>query len=200
MEMNDKRKKQLWIGAAVVAGLYFAPSIISHVSSVVTPSKTAAAMHPKPSPAVPMAVVPAVQAPSPAAQLALLSGKYGGDGLVKTRQCKMELELNPPDPQGNYTAYTSVTCFSPSAIIGMTPSQRANGAMGLANQFTPAGAVLSGSVVDGAIKLKTNKSIETLADGCPITGLSIVGFGLGRIAVDWDENGCPGGQLILQRR
>ncbi len=196
MEMNDKRKKQLWIAGIVIAMLYFAPSILSHVIGVFTPSKTSAAVHAKPSAAIPMPVVQAPVTPNPAAQFALLSGKFAGEGMVKERICKMELELNPPDPQGGFAGYTSLSCFSNGSLVGAGPRT----ATGVVNQFRPASAILTGSVVGSAIKLKANKSIETLSDGCALSGLSIVSFGTGRIAVDWDEDGCPGGQIVLQKR
>ncbi len=108
----------------------------------------------------------------------------------------MELELHSPDLQGQYTGYASLTCWPDTALVGMSPK----GQGALISQFSPAGAILRGSSVNGTITLKANKTIETLADGCPISGLSIVGFGVSGIAVDWDEAGCPGGQLVLQRR
>ncbi len=57
MEMNDKRRKQLRITAGVIAVLYFAPSIMSRVRGVFTPKSTSAAVHVKPSAAIPAPVV-----------------------------------------------------------------------------------------------------------------------------------------------
>ena len=199
MKLSDKHRKYIWIGVAVLAAIHFGPKYLTLITRQIQ-SSAHAEVHAKPSPAIPMPVAAPVTVPSAAAQLASTAGKYSGGGLIKTRQCKMELELDPPDPQGGYTAYMTITCFSPGFIVGMTPAERASGAMNLANQFTPASAALSGSVVVVAIKLKATKSIETLADGCPLAGASITPFGFGRIALDWEETGCPGGQLILQRQ
>jgi hypothetical protein len=200
MKLSDKQRKYIWIGVAVLALIHFAPPYLTMITRQIQ-SSVHAEVHSKPSPAIPMATAPVVLPPvAPSAianaQSIPLAGKYGGDGMAKTRLCKMELELHPPDLQGQYTGYTSLACWPAAAMVGQGPHT----AEGVVTKFRPAGAILTGSAVNGTIKLKANKTIETLADGCPISGLSIVSFGVGRVAVDWDETGCEGGQLVLTQR
>jgi hypothetical protein len=205
--MTDKRRKQLWIAGSVAAALYFAPSYLRPVRALLASKPALAPMPQKPSPvrqAQPQVNIFQSQAGadlSPA-ELASLSGKYVGDAMVKTRQCRAMLELKSASPGANqFDGYISMECFAPTlATKGEGPFAQANPIAAMALLTTPASAILAGSVSNGALEMKSTKTIETLADGCPVTAISVRPFGSGQVAMDWQEGSCPGAQLILHRQ
>lgn len=200
----EKRHKQLASAAAVIAGLYFLPTILNTARHAMTHNP---AYIEKPSPAkpIPLANVPTAipnalpTADTPAdPKYSALLGKYMGGAILKTRECKGNLELgaNPAKPD-EFTGYITIVCYPPLTYKESSPL--VNPVIAIGNQFTPASAILSGKVLGGAIQLHSDKTIQTLPDGCPITGISVSPFGDNQIAVDWQEGTCQGGQLIFHK-
>ena len=207
--MEPKRKTQLIVAASVIAGLYFSPAIMNMARHTLIVRNQGYAEQPtpsKPSPAVPMpANVPAAVAnpladtPADPAYSAML-GKYMGGAILKTRECKGNLELgsNPAKPD-QFTGYITIVCYAPFTHKEAMPFLSTDPVTAIGTESTPASAILSGKVVNGVIQLHADKTIQTLADGCPITGISISPFGDNQIAVDWQEGTCQGGQLIFHK-
>ena len=216
MEMTNQRRKQLWIGGTVAAVLYFAPGIMNYVRHMlIVPNRGYVAE--KPHAAIPM--VPAQGfTPQPAMtgipaaggaptlantpadpKFVALLGKYMGGAILKTRECKANFELKPnQDKPEEFSGFVTIVCYRPFTQKGAMPFLSTDPVTALGTMSTPASAILSGPVVNGSIRMKADKSIETLADGCPITGLSVVPFATNQIEIDWEEGTCPGGQLIMQ--
>jgi len=198
----EKRNKQLAIAAAVIGGLYFFPSIISTARRAVITHNPAYIEKPSPVRPIPMAMptnVPAVNAETPAdPKYSALLGKYMGGAILKTRECKGNLELGAsPSKPDEFTGYITLVCYAPFSHKEVSPL--VNPVLAIGTESTPASAILSGKVVNGVIQLHSDKTIQTLADGCPITGISVQPFGDKQLAVDWQEGTCQGGQLIFQR-
>jgi hypothetical protein len=202
MEMTEKRKKQLWIAGGIIAALYFGPSIFRPIQYAIARQRYEAMQQQKPSPIHPMLPQQAIQSAMPDASLAQFSGKYMGDALLKTRQCRagLELKANPLTP-GQFDGYITMECFpSTMATKGAGPFIASDPIKAAALMSSPASAVLTGTVVNGSLKMKATKTVESLADGCPIAGISLVPFGTNQLAMDFSETGCEGGQLIVARQ
>ncbi len=209
--MEPKHKKQLIVTAAVVAGLYFFPAIMNTARHTLIVRNEAYRQMEKPSPAKPVEPISAlVNTPgatviSPATtdtpadpKYAALLGKYMGGAVLKIRECKANLELKPnQDKPAEFSGFVTIVCYRPFTQKGATPLI-SDPVAALGTMATPASAILSGPAVNGSIRMKADKSIETLPDGCPITGLSVVPFATNQIEIDWEEGTCPGGQLIMQ--
>jgi hypothetical protein len=203
----EKRNKQLATAAAVIAGLYFFPTIMNTARHAMITGNPATIEKPSPAKPIPLANVPnALDLPNPVTntgtpadpKYSALLGKYMGGAILKTRECKGNLELgaNPTKPD-EFTGYITLVCYAPFSHKEVSPLT--NPVLAIGTESTPASAILSGKAVNGVIQLHADKTVETLADGCPITGISISPFGDKQIAVDWQEGKCEGGQLIFQR-
>ena len=192
--MNDKRKKYITIGLAALGLIYFAPRLLW-----VYQQHQVAGQHPsaKPSPAIPMQPSTSPAAP-PAIPFVIAMGRYAGDSFDKTRQCRINLEIRP---QGqSYLGYVTMVCFNPfPALKKGPPSLATSPIMQTMRQMTPASAIMTGAVRNGDLVFTVDKSIGTLSDGCALTGTFTVStFGLGKVAAQWQEGTCEGGDLILQ--
>ena len=207
--MDPKRKKQLIIAAAVVAGLYYFPAIMNTARRALIVRNPAYASIEKPNPTKPSPAMPAsanvpntatnrlIDTPADPRYSALL-GKYMGGAILKTRECKGNLELSAnPAKADEFTGYITLVCYAPFAHKEAMPL--VNPVIAIGTESTPASAILSGKVVNGVIQLHADKTVQTLADGCAITGISVQPFGANQLEVDWQEGTCQGGQLIFYK-
>jgi hypothetical protein len=80
----------------------------------------------------------------------------------------------------------------------MTREGRGNAA-GTLNRMSPAAAVLSGAMEDGSIRFHVDKTIGTNSNGCGATAFTLTPFGGKQLAAQWQEAGCQGGYVILQK-
>jgi hypothetical protein len=143
MQPNDKQKRFLVIGIAVLALLYIAPRVISMYHQR---QALAALAHRKPSAAIPApsaGVSPAVTiSPVP-------MGRYQGAGVVILRQCKVDLEVRPAQSDA-YAGYLTVMCFVPPHVTsGRFQPGQPNPIVEAARQMTPASAIMTGTIRDG---------------------------------------------------
>jgi hypothetical protein len=74
-----------------------------------------------------------------------------------------------------------------------------NPAAATLNRMSPAGAVLSGAMENGSIRFHVDKTVGTNSNGCAATSLTLTPFGTNQLAAEWQEGGCEGGHIILQK-
>ena len=196
--MNPKTKEVLFVCAAIVIGSYLVRSFVASYQRIVYARQQAMrrAQQPKP--------VPVSKAPDPAetalateaAAMGNLSGMWEGRGPTPSRGiCNLHLELKQGDP-GQYKGYSRFNCIQLQSMEKPTdPSPIFN----MAQNITPQAAVLTGRVEKGTIHLHTAKAIGTDGNGCSITELILTPFGATRVAAEWKEGTCQGGNLMMQR-
>jgi hypothetical protein len=74
-----------------------------------------------------------------------------------------------------------------------------NPAAATLNRMSPAAAVLSGTMENGSIRFHVDKTVSTNSNGCAATSFNLVPFGSNQLAAEWQEEGCQGGHVILQK-
>lgn len=208
MTLTDKQRKSLWIAAAVLAVIHFAPTILRQA----LPARPVAALKPsplRPSPApgraspTPEGSVPDANAAAvtPAdAQFSKLLGIWTGSSIRPNLGiCRLRLELRmSQDKPGAYAAYSTMACGPAPPIVATTQAQRSLVA-GMVNEMRPVSAVATGSVVNGALEFQVGRNIGAAPDGCKPTAFTVSPFGASQIAAEWEEGSCQGGQMIMQR-
>jgi hypothetical protein len=81
----------------------------------------------------------------------------------------------------------------------MSPQDRGNIAAAVLNKLNPADAILSGAMENGSIRFHVDKTIGTNSNGCAATSFTVTPFGSNQLAAEWQEGGCQGGHVILQK-
>jgi hypothetical protein len=74
-----------------------------------------------------------------------------------------------------------------------------NPAAATLNRMSPAAVIVSGVMENGAIRLTVDKTVSTNSNGCAATSLTLTPFGTNQLAAEWQEGGCEGGHIILQK-
>ena len=218
MEKLIKHKHFLWATAAVILILYNAPSCRTVVPYRQSPQPSALAPAKKAAPAAPALPPKSLQAgasssasaaapASPASAAADNSadaavsfvpyfGEWQGhSALPQHRLCTMHFELRGSNVvERPYAGYSTLTCtpvwpFDP-------PHRRTDAAYRLLAAQSPMSAILTGGVQNGSVKFHVDK---TLNKNCPMTALTLMPFGTKQIAVQWDDELCGGGYMVLSK-
>lgn len=191
------RKQMIWTGVAVgVVLLYMNPWIIRGLLSPFTPSRPVVIRQAAPAPvARPVPTVPTVPPPAIGVDL---NGKWYGRNLVKDRgTCQLGLEIAPkPGLADHYIGYSSLTCvglMETHGKIGLTTFKET-----LRDKFSPSSTILAGEAKDGSVVYRVDKAIESAADKCPLTGMTLTPFGAGVVKAVWTDS-CGGGEIALTR-
>jgi hypothetical protein len=150
-------------------------------------------------PAPDKAAIPAPTAKadsSPLTTVSNLSGTWNGRGALTGRGiCSLRLELRETQAgTGHYTGYSTLSCLNIPALMS-----RAHHASGIQNHMNPAANILTGEPENGSIRFKVDKSISADANGCAATSFTATPFGSNKIAVQWQEGNCQGGEILLGR-
>ena len=161
-------------------------------AAVATPATT-----PAPVPAAPSGV-PAV-APAPARALpppATISGIWQGRTAITGRGiCTLRIELHENEP-AHFSGFSSLACANFAPL--MAKDDR-NPAAATLNRMSPAAAVLSGTMENSSIRFHVDKTVSTNSNGCAATSFTLTPFGTNQLAAEWQEEGCQGGRVILQK-
>jgi len=133
---------------------------------------------------------------SPLTTVSNLSGTWNGRGALTGRGiCSLRLELRETnEAPGHYTGYSTLSCLNIPALMS-----RAHHASGIQNHMNPAADILTGEPENGSIRFKVDKSISADANGCAATSFTATPFGSNKIAVQWQEGNCQGGEILLGR-
>jgi hypothetical protein len=146
----------------------------------------------------PVQIAPAAPAPAPALPLA---GKWKGAGVLAPNHglCQLALEVTPAS-DGKASGYTTLFCQPPASDYVNGRVRNLNPTIG--KSINPTSAILSGIAgPDGVTHFTVTKNIGVAesAHGCNMTTADATPFGPGRIAFEWHEEHCPGGQIVLGR-
>jgi hypothetical protein len=128
-----------------------------------------------------------------------LQGFWVGRGMLNTRgMCTLKLELRDvPDSAGHYTDYSTLGCQPIAAMFRMgggriLPQE-------IRNMQNPKAVILTGEPQNGAIRFIIENTVVGDAGECATSSFTVTPFGTNRIAADWTEGACRGGQLLLDR-
>jgi hypothetical protein len=135
---------------------------------------------------------------SPLTTTSNLSGTWKGEGALTGHGiCTLRLELRETEnTPGHYTGYSTLSCENVAPL--MQPGAR-NRAYALKNKMDPAASILSGVPENGSIHFHVDKTINTHPGGCAATSFTATPFGTNKIAVQWQEGECQGGEILLGR-
>ena len=211
---NPSAQKKTWIAlgaVGVMLTVLWLPSLndLKRFFSIRPHAATARKViveppHSSQAPSVPlMPVIPPTEAPAlpPIAQLsAPLTGKWAGAAFLPPQHglCRLTLEVGS-NPDGTSSGYSTLGCQPPASDYSggrvATPL-----AMQLAKAVNPASAILTGTTdANGVLHFKVMKNIGVAeaSHGCNMTSADATPFGAGRMAFEWHEEGCPGGQIVM---
>lgn len=217
MEKLIKHKHFLWVTAAVILILYNAPSCRTAIPyrgynkpSAFVPAKAAtppAAVATAKSPQTAAGGAPASPSPSPSIPNTEPEGDtsisfvpyfgewQGHSALPQHRMCTLHFELQGSNVvERPYAGYSTLTCtpvwpFDP-------PHRRTDAAYRLMAAQSPMSAILTGAVQKDAIRFHVDK---TLNKNCPMTAMTLMPFGVKQIAVQWEDEFCGGGYMVLSK-
>lgn len=215
MNMTNKQRKALWICLAIVVASYAVRSIILsamqmqyYQQQAIRAAQQRAAAKARPAPSPRASSTPAAHgtpntpaggsAPAGAsASPANLSGNWRGKTAIAGRGiCALRFELSEKE-LGHFAGYSSLACANFAPL--MSPQDRGNIAAAVLNKLNPAEAILSGAMENGSIRFHVDKTIGTNSNGCAATSFTVTPFGSNQLAAEWQEGGCQGGHVILQK-
>jgi hypothetical protein len=197
-----------------------APKALSKlpVNRAAQPAATPAAAAPARSSAAPVraAAVPVAPAPAPpiapvvSAPFNALLGQYVGREMLSTGRgtCVLRLELRRSDKAGEFSGFTNLVCTPPlSEVMAQNKMRRPGLAVDARSKAAnPTAATLSGTAVDGSIRLQAVKNfgVRDARDGCAMTALNVTPGGTNVIDVDWQESVedtglCRGAQMQMRK-
>jgi len=139
--------------------------------------------------------VPVLQTPPAPSPFARVSGVWAGQvGLLDRGLCWLRLEIQPDRGiPGRFTGISAIKCSPYGQLV-----QRNAKAENL-NAINPESAIVSGTEKDGSLQLQVDKVTQTDAHGCAPDSFVLTPFGQNRFAVEWTEDKCGGGRMILAR-
>lgn len=141
---------------------------------------------------------PAIHPPAPGlTNITNLSGTWRGQGAIRNRAlCTLKLELRDSQGSpGNYAGYSTLSCLN----AGQLSALKGHGLLRMRGPFTPAAVILNGTPENGSIRFRVDKTVSADADGCELSGFTATPFGTNKIAVQWQEGSCAGGEILLDR-
>ena len=157
----------------------------------------------QPSPAATPA--PDAQPPSPDEETALsapptLTGNWEGSANTETGICQLKLEIRNAVDMPGIKGYGAISCIQLGPLVSAQAKGNVKSALDVVRRTTPTALMLSGKVRrDGAIRFHVDNIIGPPPQdkACTMTWIKVSQFGT-KIAAQW-EDGCKGGQAILQR-
>jgi hypothetical protein len=201
MQITDRQRKQIWIGAAVIAVLYLGPPLVNAFRQAFASHEAVIA---KPSPAHPAPV--AAPAPDPAAvkvaavaaQFNKLTGNWSGGGFLPEFGgiCRLNLQIRTiPEKPASYSGYATTICNPALATMGKRQSPEKS-LQAIAAATTPTSAIMTGTVEDNHIAFHIDQNIDTRPGECALTSFTVFPFA-DQIAAQWQA--CRSGNLVLNR-
>jgi len=212
----DTKQRNFYIFCGVIVVAWYAVREINEASQraeylrqqAIRAQRQKAKAKPKPAPATkaPAPPLPSVAgrgktpAPkkAPPSPYAKLSGVWRGRTALDGRGvCNLSFELKEKEQPGHFSGFSSMTCASAGPLMHKKGIDRRAFAL---NRMDPEAAVLSGSMENGSIQLRTDKTVGSDSNGCTPTSFTLTPFGSNQLAAEWQEKApCSGGHLILGR-
>jgi hypothetical protein len=120
-----------------------------------------------------------------------LAGIWQGSGILPaTGTCGLRFEMRPR-LENRFAGYATLTCLPLSPPRTPDP-------VSMALQRSPRSSILIGIPGNGEVAFHAEKLIGT-SEECPISELTALPFGTTQLAVEWKNNGCPSGQILLSK-
>lgn len=202
--LTEKQKKIIWIVAAILIAVHFAPSFFAQFSHLRFPwqDQPAPAELQKP-PAGRISPAPQPPPPPPSPEVVAATkydGIWTGRGLMPNQDtCQIRIEIRPSDTQpGKLSGFESKSCFPTAALQG--------GKVGRTSipdwirKTSPVSAVLTGTAApDGGLTFTVDKTMGTQPGDCALTSFTITPFGQGLVQAQWQEGTCSSGQMQLTK-
>lgn len=130
--------------------------------------------------------------------LSNLSGFWKGQNLVAGQGfCTLALELREMETPANYTAYSTLSCMAPPSLWGLKGGQLLPPRM--RDEMLPTAITLQGMPENGVIRFQVDKTVVSPMSRCATTSFTVTPFGTNRIAAEWHEGLCQGGQILMAR-
>jgi hypothetical protein len=201
--LSPKQVKAAWIIAAILVLIHFAPSILGSIRQPFSHANAAPAQpapyRAAPAPSVMPTAPPASVALLPDARSAKFLGIWTGSGLMSNQDtCQVRLELRmSEDTPGSITGYETRACMPTLVLMGRKYDR--NTIPSIVEHASPVSAVLTGTLINGDIAFRVDKTVGTLPDHCPLSSYAVSPFGQGQVIAQWQEGSCTTGQMLLTK-
>jgi hypothetical protein len=170
--------------------------VSSHRQSV-APAKPRVA---SPSPIPPISQVSGALRPPalpPDVQARFIGVWVGQSYAADNTTCKVNLEIRlSPDKPGYVSAYESRACFNIPQLMSSAPK---GGLQQALRDYTPVATVMTGSLAEGDLTFRVDKTVGTSPFQCPLTSYGVSPFGLQAIVAQWKSTCSTDGQIVLSR-
>jgi hypothetical protein len=209
-------RRFVWPAGIILAGLYFAPNIISAFHRAGSqPLVVAPSLRPKPTPAIPLAAAPApvagtavmpdTPAQYPAAPLASAAtvpsdpdiqkflGTWNGFVALPRGSCSLMVTVSASHGTAHpFAAFSTLSCAqTPLEMLANAKRQTiAESLVWAAKKMNPTSAILAGDLQkDGSVKFDTTKNIGVtdVSRACSITAITLTPFAE-KMAIEWKES------------
>ena len=94
-------------------------------------------------------------------------------------------------------AYSTLSCMAPPSLWGLKGGQLLPPRM--RDEMLPTAITLQGTPENGAIRFQVDKTVVSPMSGCATTSFMVTPFGTNRVAAQWREGLCQGGQILMAR-
>lgn len=200
MNTNSSNRRWIWIVGIAVAVLYFGPQAMQSFRQAALYRQS---LNSQPQNAHSVAAFTGQAQPVGAAATAPASVKTPVNTLLGTWQgqqaqadrelCQLGLEIREGSP-GMLSGYAKVTCWP---LVPDVPGR--SRITNVVRSLSPASAVLTGQMKDGAVAFQIDKTIGASVEGCVLTAFSVTAFGNDQIAAEWQRDHCGKGQMVARR-
>jgi hypothetical protein len=195
--LTPQQKKAGWIIAGILVSVHFAPGIINSVRQEFHHAKAPAIVKPDArifAPAPSPAPVPAPV--NPQLQYVRFVGIWMGSELTPDQyMCNIKLEVRPSDEDiSKVTGFETRSCI-PSLLLHAKPKSVEE----VLKAASPLSATMTGSLNDGDLTFRVDKTMGTPLGGCSLSSYSVSPFGEGQVMAQWQEGSCKSGQMLLHK-
>jgi len=203
-QLTDKQKKAGIIIVLILALVHFLPGIIHGALQAFSPrQQSVAPAKPGVTPFTPIPPVSQVSdalhppALPPEAQARFLGIWEGQSYAADNTTCRVHLEIRlSPDKPGYVSGYESRACFNIPQFANSAPK---GGLQQALREYTPVATVMTGSLAEGDLAFRVDKTIGTSPFQCPLTSYAVSPFGLQGIVAQWRTSCSLDGQMVLGR-
>jgi hypothetical protein len=195
--LTAQQKKAGWIIAGILALVHFAPGIINNVRQEFGRAKAPASLKPDPRTFAPApSPAPALVPVNPQVQYAGFVGIWMGSELTPDQyMCNIKLEVRASaEDMTKVSGFETRSCI-PSLLLRAKPKSVEE----VLKAASPLSAMMTGSLNDGDLTFRVDKTIGTSANGCSLSSYSVSPFGDGQVMAQWQEGSCKSGTMLLKK-
>jgi hypothetical protein len=196
--LTPQQKKAGWIIAGILVLVHFAPGTINRVRLEFRRSKAPVIVRPvQPLPTPVPSPAPVVVTVNPQLQYAKFLGIWMGSELTPDQyMCNIKLEVRPSDDDmSKVTGFETRSCI-PSLLMARP---KKDSIPEILKAASPLSAMMTGSIIDGDLAFRVDKTVGNAPYGCPISSYSVSPFGQGQMMAQWQEGTCKSGQMLLHK-